>query len=456
MKTWNKWSFTLKWLGLSAIITIICVVAGGYITRELTERERSLQLRMGGPHEEHLEVMKNLVKSGKFTADEAYKIVETSRQPRGPMRSYLIDNNKNIIAAQSDEEPDFAHEKLNRLSADRSVVFVREERGFGPGPGPGPGHGHGRGRPGGPPPGAHLIGLVSIFVSIIVGIGLSFIFLTFYVRKKSKQAEEVIAKLRAGDLKARFKIGEVDETSLLMSRFNEMADQIEILVTNLRNTEKARMVMLQELAHDLRTPVASLKQFQEILLHQGHLLDEDSRRRTQTLAMKEVNYFERLVEDLLFLSGVNDPRYSVNFKNVALNELIQDEVDNFETSKINVVLELNSNAAIKGDPHLLKRLLRNALSNASRFARSKITVRLHNEHEKLVLEILDDGPGMKDEYLENFGEKKFSREASSDSSISIGLGSVIMKKIVTLHEGLFSVSNQSSNGLKLKIQFPTK
>lgn len=452
MKTWNKWSFTLKWLGLSAIITIICVVAGGYITRELTERERSLQLRMGGPHEEHLDVMKNLVQSGKFSADEAYHIVEKSRSPRGPMRSYLVDDNKKIISSQIAKEPDLTNEKLNRLSPNRSVVFVREERGFGPGPGPG----FGRGRPGGPPPGAHLIGLVSIFVSIIVGIGLSFIFLTFYVRKKSKQAEEVIAKLKAGDLKARFKIGEVDETSLLMSRFNEMADQIEILVTNLRNTEKARMLMLQELAHDLRTPVASLKQFQEILLHQGHLLDEENRRRTQTLAMREVNYFERLVEDLLFLSGVNDPRYSVNFKNVALNDLIQEEVDNFETSKINVVLELNSNVAIQGDPHLLKRLLRNALSNASRFANSKITVRLTAQNERLVLDIMDDGPGMKEEYVENFGEKKFSREASSDSSISIGLGSVIMKKIVTLHEGTFSVSNLSGNGLKLTIQFPAK
>ncbi|WPU65918.1 HAMP domain-containing sensor histidine kinase [Peredibacter starrii] len=451
MKTWNKWSFTLKWLGLSAIITIICVVAGGYIMRELTERERKLQLSMGGPHMEHFDVMKNLVASGKFSADEAYKLVEKSREPRGPVRSYLVDNNKNIIDAQKDDVPDFEKEKLNKLSNDRSVVFIREDRGFGQGPGP-----RMRGGPGGPPPGAHLIGLVSISVSIIVGIGLSFIFLSFYVRKKSKQAEEVIAKLKAGDLKARFKIGEVDETSLLMSRFNEMADQIEILVTNLRNTEKARMLMLQELAHDLRTPVASLKQFQEILLHQGHLLDEESRRRTQVLAMREVNYFERLVEDLLFLSGVNDPRYSVNFKNVSLNDLIQEEVDNFETSKIKVALELNSNASIKGDSHLLKRLLRNALSNASRFARSQITVRLRTENQKLYLEIIDDGPGMKEEYLENFGEKKFSRETSSDSSISIGLGSVIMKKIVTLHEGLFSVSNLPNSGLKLTIQFPTK
>jgi signal transduction histidine kinase len=443
LNSWNKWSFRLKWLSLSAFITIICVMAGGFITRELTERERDLQLRMG-PHAHHFNVIKSLVETGKLSPKEAFLIVEgDSAERSSPDLAYLVDENEAIIAQNksSKQHPDFNREHKFPLTKDLSVIYLK--RHWKP-------RNHGLREHSS---GTRLIGIVAIMVSISIGIALSILFFMLFVRKKSRQAEEVLSRLKSGDLKARFKVSDTDETSLLMIRFNDMADQIESLVTNLRNTEQARMMMLQELAHDLRTPVASLKQFQEILLHKGHLLDDEKRQQTQLLALKEIHYFERLVEDLLFLSGVNDPKYSASFRDVDLSVLIDEEVDSFPNESLKILCDLQEDLVIKGDSHLLKRLLRNALSNASKHASSTIKVNCRRDESTVVIDVVDDGSGMKEEDLKIFGEKKFSRQV--DSNISIGLGSVIMKKIVSLHDGSLEVCNQNP-GLRLRLILPLR
>lgn len=442
MKIWNKWSFRIKWLVLSAVITISCVYAGFYISRELTERDRHMQFVMG-PHEHHLGVMQELVETGKFSAREAFKIVEKKQSKRTPFRVFLLDAQGRPVDSNpplKDSKKDLIPELKYPLGPDHFIAFGQKKL---------PRH-----KQGGPSSGTRLIISVTISVSIIVGIALSILFLTLYLRRKSAEAEAVIAKLKSGDLKARFVTRETDEANQLMLRFNEMADQIEKLVNNLRQTEQARMIMLQELAHDLRTPVASLKQFQEILLHKGQLLDEDRRTQTLLLAMKEVTYFEHLVEDLLFLSGVNDPRYSGTFTKVNLAGLVREEIESFANGPIQFLNSLPEEAYVKGDQHLLQRLIRNAFSNAERFAKKQIRVNLKEEADIVLLEIQDDGPGMEPLLLSSFGEKKYSRQfvAGSDSQISIGLGSVIMKKIVFLHDG--SLDAKNLNGLLLSIQLP--
>ena len=456
MKLFKNWSLSLKLLGVSVVITLVCVYAGGFIFRKLVEREREINQKWR-PHQYHYKIMKELVEEKKFTPEDAFKIIEKNQERRGPFESFLVNREGEILEshpATNEPKLNLKGEELLPLGENLFVVYPRQEHGMRGGGPFGPHHGPPRGGPmGPPPPGAGLIGLVSIGLSIVVGLGLSMVFLTLYIRRKSREAESVLLKLKSGDLKARFKIGQVDESSLLMVKFNEMADQIEGLVENLRSTEKARMVLLQELAHDLRTPVASLKNLQEMLLDKGHLMDEDKKRHVQTLAIKEVQYFERLVEDLLFLSGVNDPRYSGNFKMLDLGNIVTQELDVFETEKIHISFENKGSGKILGDEHLMRRLVKNALSNASRFAKANIKVMLEQDENMLSLKVIDDGSGMSESDLETFGLKKYSRKIESQNTISIGLGSVIMKKIMSLHEGDLKVKNHATGGLEVSFNF---
>lgn len=109
-----------------------------------------------------------------------------------------------------------------------------------------------------------------------------------------------------------------------------------------------------------------------------------------------------------------------------------------------------------GNEHLLRRLLKNVFSNASRFSNKLIEVELTVTEEEIHLSVSDDGPGMDSEMLSSFGEKKFSRQIdpSNKSYISIGLGSVIMKKIMDLHEGSMVAENKvNPSGCKISMSF---
>ena len=152
-----------------------------------------------------------------------------------------------------------------------------------------------------------LISFSTLIISLILGVGVTITFVYNSVKNGVEQADSVIDELRRGNLKARFVIKRSDEFGQAMKRFNVMADEIETLVNNLRDSQQAKSKLLQELAHDLRTPVASLKSFLETLHLKGNLLNESVKEEFLELSLKEVDYFGKLVEDLLFLTQMDTP-----------------------------------------------------------------------------------------------------------------------------------------------------
>lgn len=303
------------------------------------------------------------------------------------------------------------------------------------------------------------IGIASMIISLILGIGVAISLIYSSVNKKVKLADEVITQLQNGNLKARFPITRHDEFGRAMVRFNTMASEIEKLVEHMRNVEKSRSKLIQELAHDLRTPVASLKNLIETLNLKGAALGEETKKEFLELSLKEVNYFERLVEDLLFLAQVSEPKYQIQKESIILATVIEDEAEDVsfrinqhgKAVKLQLQLEEIKEQDIVGDLHLVRRLLRNTLENAFSFANSEVKVigKFDLDKKSLKITVIDDGPGFSAESLSSFGERRVTRKISSDKNgrISVGLGSVIMKAIVNVHRGEIKASNiiNSSN-----------
>jgi len=295
-----------------------------------------------------------------------------------------------------------------------------------------------------------LINLLSLVIAVILGTTLSFFILFYSLRQKAQLADAVISELQKGNLKARFPITKMDEVGRAMLRFNKMADEIERLVERLKATENSRMHILQELAHDLRTPVASLKNMLDTLSNKNETMPQNLRVELMSLSFKEVDYFENLVEDLLFLALTTEPRYKQEAKSVNLGVLIESEIESVEkmgrASGKNISIERDISIGeieVKGDPHLLHRLFRNALDNAAYYAAKTVTIRVKKNTTEIECVIEDDGPGFSGEALSQFGKRKFSRKFTSQNQkrASIGLGSVIMSAIVSLHRGEIFVQN---------------
>jgi signal transduction histidine kinase len=316
-----------------------------------------------------------------------------------------------------------------------------------------------RGRPppppgfrGGPDFGPHPVTFITMVIAILIASALSVVLIYRSFRDRAELAKEVFGRMQNGDLKARFPISKFDEASQVFTLFNQMADEIERLVSRLMDNEKLRVNLLQELAHDLRTPVASLKNVVETLKFDDKQLEQTSKEELREIAVLETEYLSQLVEDLLFLALVMEPKYKNESQEIQLAPFLkkQMEMGNVNYPKVKCTLEdlsLNQNLAV-GNTHLLTRLFRNAYQNSCSFAKSEVTTTIHGDADKLTILIRDDGPGLSDEGLSMFGKKKLTRYGASTEGgrPSVGLGSVIIAAIATAHGGRASIRNVIENG----------
>lgn len=451
---------------------------------------------------------------------EAVKnLVEWHNDQNGPSLT-LLNTQAEVLFSSSEAERELpTSEKLAELMKPYDYFYIGGE-GFLNGPPPGAGFfgGPPPGRPGGPPPEGgpgrpparremktavirlmgepaqylvigppnfknstiekdfnprtfQFLGMGSLFLSLLIGIGVTLLIIYLSVNKKIHEADGVISQIQSGNLKARFKIAGNNEFSEAMLRFNKMADEIEKLVEHLRFVELARTKLLQELAHDLRTPIASMKSLLETLETKNTQLSDEVRQELLTLSGREIEYFGKLVEDLLLLSQVSEPHYSTDTEKINISEIVTEEVEDQKIktrnseNKINFqILSSSPVIEISGNRVLFLRMLKNVFNNAVSFARQELKVivkPLNADHFEIVVE--DDGPGFTNDQIKQFGSRKMSRQiiAQKDSKggrLSIGLGSVVIKKICQLHRGDVTVENRVDEagkviGAKVTLRF---
>ncbi len=476
---------------LASVIIILTIVLGFFVSRLVSEsfRPERVQRQMLPP----IFLAKTIDNLNYPTKLEAIRALESFHDRQGPKPSLvLINQDRQILYSEAElSDKDIPTiEVLTSIVNDYDFKFYgeKQERPGPPMPGPG---GPPPGGPGGPPPMPvqksviklkdaqndpqkyylvilppkmfepqgmaklmPVLGIGSLVLSLLIGVGLTLFVIYLSVRKKVKDADYVISELHKGNLKARFAVDRNDEFGQAMLRFNQMADQIEHLVSHLKSVEVSRRKLLQELAHDLRTPIASLKTLLETLETNNEKLDSKTKSELLSLSNKEINYFARLVEDLLVLSQVDDPKYSSENSGVAISQLLQDEIYDVEVKNATKQIEFKSDFSeglplIDGDRNLLKRMLRNALENSVSFTKNKLWISIRDiSPTTFSIVISDDGSGFNPDSLSEFGERRMTRKiqynGNDNSRVSVGLGSVIMKKICEIHGGKLKAENRTN------------
>ena len=306
--------------------------------------------------------------------------------------------------------------------------------------------------------GAHTFTTAAL--AVFLALSISF----YYLRRKSTEARKVLTLLGSGDLKARFEIKKFDEFGSLILDFNQMANEIERLVMRLRETEISRSNLLQELGHDLRTPLTSLSSAFETIRDHHQLLNKEEKEELFGMIATDIRYFKDLLEKLTLIATIDGPHYKSSAEKIDLNLLLETELNSRKISCGESIqwefLRLdNANPTILGDTHLITRLFRNAFDNASRYAQSAITVQVKEVKNQVEIYINDDGPGLSEESLNTFGKRRERRlwKEKDHEDFSLGLGSVIMKTIAQVHAGHVEIMNrlekESVKGASLKITF---
>jgi signal transduction histidine kinase len=300
--------------------------------------------------------------------------------------------------------------------------------------------------------------LFGLFGTTVTGICMIFV----YARRTSNEAREVMARLHAGDLQARFRIRKFDEIGNLKQDFNTMADEIERLVLRLHATENARRELLQELSHDLRTPLTSLRTSIDTLQLCRSRMNEGQQLEFLSVAQSELLYLTRLLDDLFLIADIGEPSHRLALETIDLGQLAADELHIRALAQPQLDWQLQrqegADLQLECDAHLLLRLLRNALDNAGKFAATRVTVTILATSNWLEMSITDDGPGIAEEAAGTFGTRRKHRlrNDSGQHGMSLGLGSVIIKAIADLHGARINIGTDVAGGTRLRCDLPRK
>jgi signal transduction histidine kinase len=211
--------------------------------------------------------------------------------------------------------------------------------------------------------------------------------------------------------------------------------------------EMQRRFLLSAIAHDLRTPLFTLRGSLEAIEH--GIGDADHLRR----ARDKATLLDRLVGDLFTFSRLEyaEPELAHDpLDPIALAHEAADTVD----PRIRVVSEA-APPALNGDHPALLRVLVNLLDNAVRHARSDVELRVRAEGEDVLFEVQDDGRGIAPDDLPQLFEPLFRADRTRNSATGgAGLGLAIVQRLTAAHGGTVHAENRSEGGALFVVRIP--
>ena len=264
-----------------------------------------------------------------------------------------------------------------------------------------------------------------------------------------RSMERAATAMASGDLTERVRASSADEVGRLAVAFNHMADELEAL-------DRERRDLVANVSHELRTPISALRATLENVVD-GVVEPEPALLRTM---LAQTERLQRLVSQLLDLSRLESgasPLHPIDFDVAGLLEAVADEA---ALHSPDIAFEVTSDPpdlTVAGDPERLHQVVANLVDNAARFAPDDTAVRLaaHRRGPRVVLEVVDEGPGIPDEARSRVFERFYrTDEARSTDEGGSGLGLAIARWIVELHGGTIRADAVDPHGCRTVVELP--
>lgn len=243
----------------------------------------------------------------------------------------------------------------------------------------------------------------------------------------------------------------IKEISTLTGTINNLADILKL-------QEQLRKKLTSDVAHELRTPLATLQSHLEAMI--DGIWEADTARLKS--CHDEIIRITKLVGDLERLARYEGENLVLNKSSFDVIELIKSLAMNFEKDALNKGLEIKISASpiiLYGDKDKISQVVINLLSNAIKYSEQgdMIAVNAAYERNEIVIAIKDTGIGIDEEHLSKIFER-FYRVDTSRSRLTggSGIGLAITKAIVEAHGGTIEVNSKVGEGTEFVIRLPRK
>ncbi|ERP93008.1 ATPase [Alcanivorax sp. P2S70] len=264
------------------------------------------------------------------------------------------------------------------------------------------------------------------------------------LQRRLKQLDRAVSQLGSGDLGAYANI-----------EGNDAIGQVAATFAHIRRLIESQREMTRAVSHELRTPVARLRFGLEML---ADIESADMRREKLNAMDHDIEQLDQLIDEILTYARLEQGTPNIEFTPVVVAELCEQLREELETIRgdTSITVECASlGLDVEAEERYLHRVLQNLVTNALRYARSSIVMRVQESEGRVLIYVDDDGPGIPEHERERVF-KPFARldKSRHRASGGYGLGLSIVKRIVDWHGGEIRVEESPAGGARFTVELP--
>lgn len=287
-----------------------------------------------------------------------------------------------------------------------------------------------------------------------------------YIKKQIKLIYKIISQTKATKKEDFYLRNLLPEKSIddVRNDVEKWAEQRKNEIEVLQQNEAFRKEFLQNLSHELKTPIFSIQGYVETLLN-GALSNPEVNIKFLTNTSKNIDRLANLVDDLDEISKLERGELKFQFQTFVIQDLIKEifETLAFKASEKNVTCHIKKGCelpfTVYADKEKIRQVLTNITDNAIKYGKQNGTVEASFykvEGKNILIEISDDGAGILEEHRLRIFERFFrTDEARSRKIGGSGLGLAICKHIIEAHHQQIHVRSKIDVGTTFGFQLPS-
>lgn len=292
-----------------------------------------------------------------------------------------------------------------------------------------------------------VLALIIAWFSLWVGAG--------HLTKPLIDVSNTVKQVAEGNFKVNIKRRNTTDCEYeYINEVDELAKNVNKMVAELDGMDYMRKDFMSNVSHEIKTPIAAITGFTEILLDGS--IDESERQEYLEVINKESMRISRLCENMLHMSRLDSQVIVANLQKIRLDEQLRKCIillsEKWSEKEIDFSINLEK-VSIFSDADMLQQVWINLIDNAIKYSgeNCKIDISVKRLNDKSVkVSIRDNGIGIEEEKLHRIFDKFYQCEESHKKSGS-GLGLSISKRIVELLNGTIECKSKKDSGTTFEV-----